>query len=200
MKNPFQLSIDITLINQLTVNFSCTSGDIVGIKGRSGIGKSLLLRAIAGLDYYHGNISLAGTSQVDFAPQAWRRTVMMTPAQAVWWESTIEAHFLAEKKELLLDAMQQINLESALLTRSPTSLSTGEQQRFALLRTLLQHPQVLLLDEPTSQLDDDTTFAVEQLIQQWPSLHTVLWVSHQDQQLKRMCNTIHTLGQTHDDA
>jgi ABC-type multidrug transport system ATPase subunit len=68
-------------------------------------------------------------------------------------------------------------------------LSTGERQRLALLRLLTNQPRALLLDEPTASLDPESTVAMERLISDYRQQHqaAVLWVSHQPEQIKRVC-------------
>ena len=73
---------------------------------------------------------------------------------------------------------------------SVARLSSGERQRLALLRVLANRPPVLLLDEPTANLDEATTARVEALLKDYRTLHGagVLWVSHDPQQLRRVAD------------
>ena len=66
--------------------------------------------------------------------------------------------------------------------------STGERQRLALLRTLMQNPAALLLDEPTGNLDQDSTLRVEELLADYRRQRqsAVLWVSHDSGQMERV--------------
>ena len=73
--------------------------------------------------------------------------------------------------------------------RRVSQLSTGERQRFALLRALEHRPEVLLLDEPTGPLDDDSTGAVEALLREKQSNGlAVLWVTHDKRQAGRVAS------------
>lgn len=72
--------------------------------------------------------------------------------------------------------------------RGPHETSTGERQRFALLRLLENKPRVLLLDEPTAALDEKNTLAVETLLLNYLKNHqaAAIWVSHDPEQLQRV--------------
>ena len=71
--------------------------------------------------------------------------------------------------------------------RRVSQLSTGERQRLALLRALEHRPEVLLLDEPTGPLDDETTAAVEALLREKQANGlALLWVTHDKRQAERV--------------
>ena len=69
-------------------------------------------------------------------------------------------------------------------------LSSGEKQRLALMRLLANRPQVLLLDEPTANLDPENTRRVEAVITEYRRAHkaVVIWVSHDPEQVTRVAN------------
>jgi ABC-type multidrug transport system ATPase subunit len=85
--------------------------------------------------------------------------------------------------------MQTLDLDLALLDRPIPTLSTGERQRLALVRALLDDPKVLLLDEPTGALDPQSAALVEELIRfQLLSGHCVVLVSHDRPQVERLAH------------
>lgn len=176
------LDVQLTLPTAHRLSFSLKEGDTLGISGPSGVGKSLLLRAISNLDCHNGKISLHGADIHQYSAHTWRQKVMLVPASVVWWLPTISAHIIGDPSTM----MNQLALPQSLLEQMPKSLSSGEQQRFALIRALTHQPEILLLDEPTSQLDHDSSLLVEQCVRQWPSVKACIWVSHDLAQLDRV--------------
>ena len=69
-------------------------------------------------------------------------------------------------------------------------LSSGEKQRLALLRAMQFKPQVLLLDEPTANMDEDNTLKVETIVMEYMHNHeaSIIWVSHSMQQIERIAD------------
>jgi putative ABC transport system ATP-binding protein len=170
------------------------NGEVTGLSGASGSGKSLLLRAIADLDPSTGDVSLENQSRNVFSGPDWRKQVVYVAAEPAWWAATIQEHFAESPAGSSLDALR---LVPELLEKPPQDLSTGERQRFALLRALMLSPRVLLLDEPTSALDRETTHATERFIKNYMETGdaAAIWVSHDPAQLARVCsNTPYVLS------
>ncbi|MGY8695069.1 MAG: ABC transporter ATP-binding protein [Verrucomicrobiia bacterium] len=157
----------------------------VCLLGESGSGKSLLLRAIADLICNEGTLELEGRSRESFSPQEWRRAVGYLPAEIFWWEASVGAHFERLPTEVELKRLR-LSLES--LDWAPNRLSMGERQRLGILRMLDRKPSVLLLDEPTANLDDETSSVVESLILEYLKLNdaAALWVTHSKSQAARV--------------
>lgn len=127
---------------------------------------------------------LAGRSCSDFPPQQWRLAVGLLPPQSAWWAELTRDHLSDPNPALLSD----LGLAAELLDRPVRLLSSGEKQRFALLRLLANRPTVLLLDEPTANLDPDSTVRVENLVRRYldQTPATSLWVSHDSAQIGRI--------------
>ncbi len=144
------------------LDLDLAAGEALALLGPSGSGKTLLLRAIADLDPNQGRVSLDGRLRETLTAPDWRRRVTYLAAEPGWWAARAGAHFPdPEAAEALLPA---IGLGAEILTRRIAELSTGERHRLALVRALVQTPEVLLLDEPTSGLDQDTTRKVEAVL------------------------------------
>lgn len=141
------------------VDLDLADGEAVALLGPSGAGKSLLMRAIADLDPNDGEISLDGRSREDMPAPDWRRRVTYLAAEPGWWGE--RAADLFPDPDAARDLLPSLDLPAAMLERPIAELSTGERQRLALARVLMQAPPVMLLDEPTGSLDQATTHAVE---------------------------------------
>lgn len=162
-------------------------GEIVCLTGPSGAGKSLLLRAIADLDPHTGDLRLNGRSFLSFKPTEWRRRVHLVPAESAWWHEWVSDHIPIEAAALL----PHFGFEKDLFGWRISRLSSGEKQRLALIRALALDPDILMLDEPTANLDQQNRERVENYIvdRYIPrSGKAVLWISHDPAQWKRLAH------------
>ncbi|WP_297526744.1 ABC transporter ATP-binding protein [Thiohalobacter sp.] len=160
-------------------------GDILGISGPSGSGKSRLLRALADLDPHTGVLRCAGEAAETLSGAEWRRRVRYLPAESAWWSERVRDHFPLPPDAT---ALARLGLTPAALEWPVTRLSSGERQRLALLRALADRPRVLLLDEPTANLDTGNRLAAEALVGDYARTEAagVIWVSHDTAQLARV--------------
>ncbi|MDJ0894685.1 MAG: ABC transporter ATP-binding protein [Alphaproteobacteria bacterium] len=166
-------------------------GACVALMGPSGAGKSMLLRAIVDLDPNRAAVSLDGQDRAAMSAPQWRRRVGYVPAEPAWWAERAGDHFTdADRVKPLMD---RLGLPSALLEAPVAQLSTGERQRFALIRALLLEPRALLLDEPTAALDAKSAVAAETLLKELlDDGVAVLIVTHDADQAQRLAaRTLH---------
>lgn len=163
-------------------------GECVSLRGPSGSGKSLLLRAIADLDPHEGRVLLDDTASTHMPAPQWRKQVALLPVENHWWLDEVGAHFPANLNTDNCPWLEPLGFTKDAMQWQVSRLSSGEKQRLALARALMNQPRVLLLDEPTASLDPDTTAAVEQLIANYRNQTNaaVLWVSHDAQQAARV--------------
>lgn len=161
------------------------AGECVCLRGASGSGKTLLLRAIADLDPHEGDAWLDDEACSAMPAPHWRSRVMLVTAESHWWADTVGEHFPADYDGTRLQAL---DLPAEALGWQVARCSTGERQRLALLRALARAPHALLLDEPTGNLDATTTAAVERLLADYRHTHAapLLWVSHDENQAARV--------------
>lgn len=166
------------------VDLAVGHGECVGISGPSGSGKTRMLRAVADLDPHGGECYLDGAPCAAMPAHRWRRQVSLLTADSRWWAETVGEHF----PEVDAATLERLGLERAIMTAQVARLSTGQRQRLALARLLAHGPRVLLLDEPTANLDEDNRAGVESLVEALRSAHGlgVLWVSHDSVQLERV--------------
>jgi ABC-type iron transport system FetAB ATPase subunit len=168
------------------LSFSLEPGELVCLSGPSGSGKTQLLRALVDLDPNQGSLTLHGLARESLPPPQWRRRVALLPAESRWWAATVAEHFTK------LDEQQlgRLGFERDAGAWRIERLSSGEKQRLALLRLLANQPEVLLLDEPTANLDAANSQRVEKMVRRYleKSGASCLWVSHDQQQLERLCD------------
>ena len=168
------------------VSLAVDAGECLGISGSSGTGKSLLLRAVADLDPHDGEVVLEGVRCNDITPVQWRTRVGLLPPESCWWLARVADHF----HNGLPVPLEALGLAPAILQEPVVRLSSGEKQRLALLRLLANRPQVLLLDEPTANLDPVNTQRVEAAIGDYRRAQSaaVIWVSHDRAQITRVAS------------
>ena len=194
-------------------SFSVERGECVALSGPSGCGKTLLLRALADLDLAEGAVSLDGTDRNEMPAPDWRRQVGWLPAESSWWAESVWEHFprlgnnhtfegviipelgklggdFSEHWEKSFQTLEKLGFEEDVLGWRIDRLSTGEKQRLALFRLLLNEPKVLLLDEPTAALDVSNVWKVEEVISNVRKTTgaAVVWVSHNSEQIARVAD------------
>ena len=182
------------IVNGLTtkaggpVDFALHSGEIVAVRGPSGSGKSLMLRAVADLDPAEGEVTLDGVPRARIAAPEWRRQVAFVPAESGWWDDRVGAHFATGDAAALIEAL---GIDPAALGWEVRRLSTGERHRLAIARALALKPKVWLLDEPTAALDAEAAGLVEAVIMQGRDQGAaILMVTHDDGQAARLADRV----------
>lgn len=167
------------------VDLDIAAGECVALRGRSGAGKSVLMRSIADLDPAEGEISLDGVSRDRIPATEWRRKVGYLPAEPGWWAERVADHFLG--LQACGGLLRRLDLATDCGEWAISRLSTGERQRLGLVRLLEGRPRCLLLDEPTSSLDRIGTTAVETLIAEHCAAGgCCLIVTHDEEQFARV--------------
>jgi ABC-type nitrate/sulfonate/bicarbonate transport system ATPase subunit len=167
------------------ISLSLNAGELVSLVGPSGCGKSTLLRLVAGLDSPDSGELLVGPERIT-GPNAERGLVFQDPNLFPWLtvRRNIEAglvarQVLSEKRHEVDEFMRLVGLES-FADAYPHHLSGGMAQRVALARALINHPKVLLLDEPLGALDAFTRMRMQdEVLRLWQARRTtMLLVTH----------------------
>lgn len=179
-------------------NLTIEKGKITGITGSNGCGKTTLLNIIAGLDKdYSGKIKYNGTkinkdiiekmTIVFQKPYLFKRTVY----ENIEYPLKIRKTDKSEMKSLILNTIKNLEIEDLIKKRAHL-LSGGESQKVALARALVFKPQLLLLDEPTSNIDPDSIKILEREIIRFneETGATIIIVTHNVDQSIRLAHKI----------
>jgi peptide/nickel transport system ATP-binding protein len=187
------------------LDLTVADGEVYGLMGRSGTGKSTFLRVLAGLNLtWTGEVSLLGQplrAGHSFDPQL-RREVQMVfqdPIASLHPRHTVQ-RTLVEPLEIegigrlqaldrMYAALEDVGLEAGHARRYPHQLSGGQRQRVAIARALLRRPRLLLLDEPTSALDLSVQAGILNLLNRLRTAYsmTLVLVSHDAGVIGHMC-------------
>lgn len=186
----------------LKSNFSYTFEDnkIYGILGESGCGKSTLLKIIAGLIYpIQGEVLIDGK----ILQRADKNDVYMMHQNytSFDWLTCLDNILIVEKinhrkiteevRNNAIEWLSKVGLQDCI-EKYPKQLSGGMRQRLALARTLYMKPQIILMDEPLSALDERTRAEMQQLILDIhkQTHNTIIMVTHSKEEANKMCDTI----------
>ncbi len=189
------------------ISFTLKKGDLLGLLGPSGCGKTTLLRIIAGFEQLStGTVTLAGrlvNSSSCWLPPEARNTGMVFQDYALFPHLTIgeniafglkvkSKNFKAKDiKDRVAQVLMLVGL-SGLETRYPHELSGGQQQRIALARALAPQPELILLDEPLSNLDvqvrERLRYEIRSILK--ASGTSAIFVTHDQEEAMAICDQI----------
>lgn len=193
-----------TLFAVKNVNFTLNEGDFVNIIGRSGSGKSTFLNLLSGLlKPTEGKIFAKGKDMSDFSDieiSKYRNEVIGFVPQSLGTlpnlnvlENVSLPYYLFkrddsayEKAAMLLDEMGILHLKDDF----PKNLSGGELKRVLIARSMINSPELLILDEPTSDLDKNTTMEIMDLLKKINSKGTALIVVTHELDILKYGNTL----------
>ncbi len=187
----FQVGQKIILDN---VQIDLYPGEFKLITGPSGCGKSTLLKIISSLlPPSCGEILFAGQNINTILPEKYRQQVSYcTQTPALFGNNVYDNLFFPYQirnqsfdKKKILDDLSYFSLPDSILEKGINELSGGEKQRVSLIRNLQFLPQILLLDEITSALDEQNKIKVNELIHQLAVKNNIaiLWVTHDQDEI-----------------
>jgi UDP-glucose/iron transport system ATP-binding protein len=182
------------------ISFEVQTGELLGIVGPSGSGKSSLLRLLNRLDEpSSGTAYLDGLDYRQLPPRELRRRIGMVMQRPFLFPGDVATNLRfgpAQRGEAVPDdeiasLLERVGL-AGFAAQEVSVLSGGEQQRVSLARTLANRPEVLLLDEPTSSLDEQSKMGIEELVGALVRDHglTCVMVTHDRDQARRMCHRV----------
>ena len=161
------------------VDFSLSSSEFVSLSGPSGSGKSTLLNIVGGLDRQdegiieldgeelaplsEGDLAALRLRKIGFVFQAYNLVPVLSALENVEFIMQLQGVGSAERKERAGEALKSLGL-SELQDRRPGEMSGGQQQRVAIARAIVTNPVLLLADEPSANLDSETTKELMELL------------------------------------
>lgn len=190
----------------LNLQMQIKQGQFASVYGASGAGKTTLLRLLAGLSHPHsGQIKVAGETWLDtqrkiqLRPQE-RAVGMVFQDLALFPHLTVEeniAYGVPKNDSAMVQRLLEVTQLGVLRKQLPKQLSGGQKQRVALARALVRRPQILLLDEPLSALDNAMRANLQDELQ---ALHqefglTTLMVSHDLGEIFKLSEHVFVLEQ-----
>jgi tungstate transport system ATP-binding protein len=180
------------------VSFSLNGGKIVVLIGSNGAGKSTLLRIIAGLEkpdkgrVLFNNQILPDREIRKFSTLVFQKTVMFSRSvhDNLAYGLQIRGIPNDEINQRISDALEAVGLKD-FESRKAKKTSGGEQQRISLARALLLNPKILLLDEPTANLDPNSSRIIEKTISSRKNSDTIIMLAtHNLGQAKRLADEV----------
>lgn len=177
------------------VSFSIASGESVALWGPNGAGKTTLLRALLGLIPIQGEVSVAGCNPFKHGEET-RRQVGFVP-QEVALDGSLDVdetlRFYSRLRRVEWPRATEIAAEMSLtehLGKRVQALSGGQRQRLALAVALLADPPVLLLDEPTANLDARARYELVYLLAGLAGSRTVVFTSHRSDEVRTLADRL----------
>ena len=188
------------------VSLTASAGEVVAVTGPSGSGKSTLLACLAGLDDPDGGTVRVGGRRLSRRPEEERAALRARHIGVLYQQHNLVGHLTVEQNvalaQRLAGADRGPTWRSALLDRlgiaarashRPAQLSGGETARAGLAIALANEPAVLICDEPTGELDEDTAGQILELLQQQAGDGTAVIVATHAETVEAAADRVHRL-------
>ena len=184
------------------VSFTCRRGELTALSGPSGSGKSTLLNLLGTLDHpSSGRIVLAGRevaglgradaarfrlAHIGFVFQAYNLLPVLTAYENAEYTLALQGVALAKRRKIVVPLLERVGL-APMMDRRPHELSGGQQQRVAVVRAIAARPAFVLADEPTANLDSESSVSLLSLFEELNRVDGITFVlaSHDAQVIAR---------------
>lgn len=188
------------------INISLKKGDFIAIKGPSGIGKSTILKLLMKFYPYNGSIKLNDLELSDITKESLYKSVTIFNQTTYLFNDTIRNNLLIANEDAtdsdIFKALEKASLSDFILNlkdgldtvikEDSDNISLGEKQRLGLARVFLRKPKLLLLDEPTSNIDALNESIILNSLKKHQDDMTIILISHKESSLK-IANKIYSL-------
>lgn len=182
------------------ISFTVPSGEIFGLLGPSGAGKTTLIKIMTGQLTYSGRAEILGKSCNRLDRSIYSEIGMVMDNSGIYERLTcydnivLFARFNGVKKENVNKVLERVGLKD--VKSSAGRLSKGMKQRLVLARALLHHPKLLFLDEPTSGLDPATAGEIHKLLLELKEEGTTIFLTtHNMEEAHKLCGHIALLNE-----
>lgn len=189
------------------LNFSIKKGEIIGIVGESGVGKTTLINIMSGLiGNFEGKI-IIDDKEINFDTCNWQNKIALIPQEVMYFDASILENItlnLSKKiDETFFDRILEKSQTKNFIKQLPEgvdtnigedgkTLSAGQRQRLGIARALYRDPELMIFDEVTSSLDDENENKIVETIKDFKGKKTIIIISHKKKPLE-ICDIIYKI-------
>ena len=190
------------------INLTINKNDFVGIQGESGAGKSSLIYTLLGLIEPHGGRVYLDDNLINLSNREWRNIIGYSPQFTKIFKGSLKENigFGMENEEIneaqIKKVLELSNLNEfvdslnngidSIIYEDAANISGGQRQRIGLARALYHNPEILILDEFTSALDQKTEDEILQSLKELKNHFTIILISH-DSKVTGICNNCYKI-------
>jgi ABC-2 type transport system ATP-binding protein len=180
------------------ISFTVKKGEIVGLLGPNGAGKTTTISMILGiLEPTDGTVLINGVNVFKDRTRALQPTNFSAVYSTLPGNLTVAQNLnifgliyrVPNRRERISELLRDFDLQKFAFAKAGT-LSSGEATRLSLAKAMINHPQLLLLDEPTASLDPSTARTMRERIRAYGKDSAILWTSHNMHEVSEVCDRV----------